>query len=138
MARSGTRIRRSLAAGPTVSLAIWDCAALDAQAARLESLANGMLELGERGHDGASRALDLAHALRASSWALEFVDPDDDDAVVVVVERLAELEAEAASLLALWQDDEVTRPYDATWKSAFTEDEPTRFVARRPAAGLRR
>lgn len=146
MPRSGTRTRLSLehtaalhseVTGPLVSLEIWDSAALETRAARLESLANGMPELGGE-HDSASRALDLAHALRASSWALEFVDPDDDDAVVVVLERLAELEAEAMSLLTLWQDDEVTRPYEATWKSVFTEDEPTRVVARRPAAGLRR
>jgi hypothetical protein len=143
MARSGIRSRRlpkpegfdgGHAEEPTVSLEIWDGVALEAQADRLESLANGMMALGERGDGSASRALDLAHGLRASSWALEFVDPEDEDAVVVVVERLAELEADAASLLTLWQDDEVTRPYDASWKSAFSEDEPTR-VAARPVGG---
>jgi hypothetical protein len=114
-----------------VSLELWDAAALQARAERLEVLAHELMELGERGEDSASRALGLANGLRATSWALEFVEPEDDDAVVVIVERLAELEAEAASLLALWQDDEVTRPYEAsTSTSAFFEDEPTRVAPR--------
>jgi hypothetical protein len=110
---------------------VWNAAALEAQADKLESVAKGVMALGGRGEGPAMRALDLAHGLRAAGWALEFVDEEDDDAVVVVLDRLAEIEAEAASLLALWQDDEVTRAYDgASWKSPFLDDEPTRVAPR--------
>ena len=81
-----------------------------------------------------SWAISRAEAsLRSASKALAFVDAEDQDALLTVVERLDSLERESEGLMALWQDDDSTHLYDDGMRlmaRQFQDDERTRVRPR--------
>ncbi len=122
-----------MSSGAAEIIQAWNEATVESLARRVERCGEAITELGARGTTSAHRARDLSKALRAAGSALAFVDADDRDAVVVVLDRLDDLERESQTLLTLWQDDDATRPYDVTVRELakhLFDDERTRIRPR--------
>jgi len=136
---------RCVQQSPPIAIEVRDAEAVDAIVKKLDALAKEMIDLGGRGQTSGSRALSLAQALRTAGWALDFTDPDDDDIVLVALQRLEQLKRDADHLLTLWTDDEVTRPFYeraalaralSAEASILSEGEPTRVVMTARARGV--
>ena len=115
------------------SIQLWNETAVELLVARLERCGAAISELGPRGATSSARAQQLATSLRSASKALAFVDAEDQDALLTVVERLDSLERESEGLMALWQDDDSTHLYDEGMRlmaRQFQDEERTRVRPR--------